>query len=271
VAASYDPAAIALEGRASYSFGRRITPAYLAHRVGFIGIGEYLRPQYGTTVESALSTSAAIYYAYDTRQTLWAPEAGEGFRVTLEYDHIFGRLLEETTTGDTRVLTEDSLRLTASAFKSWRLGASHTLSLRGSAGSFFFGTPRQQLLYAIGGTLNVRGYPIAARLGKVRAIAGGEWVHPIFRELNENAFFFAWASGLDGALYADVATIADDVSQLRSAPLLADVGYGFRLYIDYFGVRPGLMSIDVAVPLFDVHGNRHVGPPAVYIDFARSF
>jgi hypothetical protein len=271
VAASYDPAAIALETRASYGFGTRITPAQLAHRVGVIAVGQFLRPHFGTTTESALAASGALYYAYETRQTLWAPEAGESFRLTLEYDHVFGKLIEETTTHETRVLTEDSLRITANAVKSWRIGGRHTLSLRGNAGTFLYGTPRQQLLYPIGGALYVRGYPVDARLGKVRGIASAEWVHPIFAELDENAFYWAWASGLDGALFADGAVIADDITLLGSAPFLADVGYGFRLYLDYLGVRPGLMSIDIALPLFDVNGHPHVGPPAVYIYFARSF
>jgi hypothetical protein len=89
--------------------------------------------------------------------------------------------------------------------------------------------------------------------------------------MNENAFLLWYVSGLDGAFYADAAIIADELSQLGSAPFLADVGYGLRLYIDYFGVRPGVMAVDLAFPLFDIQGRRDLGPPAVYIDFSQSF
>jgi hypothetical protein len=270
IRASYDPAVIALEGRASYGFGDRVNPAALDQRIGLIAAGEYLRPSFGGTRESALGIATALYYAFDTRQTVWVPEGGQGVRVTLEYNHTFGQLTE-IAGGQERALSQDSMALTLRAFQAWRLGAAHTIAIRGTAGSYLFGEPRSQLLYALGGRANVRGYNIDARLGKARGIAGAEWIHTLIPELDENAFNFAWASGLDGTLFADLAVVADDLKSIRSAPPSADVGYGLRIFLDYFGVQPGIMAVDVAFPLYDVRGNAGLGPPAVYIDFTQSF
>jgi hypothetical protein len=271
IRATYDPAAISLQGRASYGFGPRVTPADLMHRVGLIVSGEYLRPSFGGTTESALAVSSAIYYLFDTRQTLWAPEGGQGVRATLQYNHTFGQLNELETDGTTRALSQDSASFTLRAFQAWRLGAAHTLALRGTAGSYLFGEPRAQLLYALGGRANVRGYNIDAKLGKVLGIASAEWIHTLIPELDTNAFYISWVSGLDGTLYADAAVLADDWGSLKSTPRSADVGYGLRIFIDYFGVRPGIMAVDVAFPLYDLKGNPGLGPPAVYIDFTQSF
>lgn len=268
--ADYTPAAIALSGRVVRSFGRLVNPAELAQHVGLTVAGEYLRPKFANATQDAFAVSAALSYGFDTRQTVWAPEGGQGFRLTLEQNHVFGQLVEQAPSG-ARALSEDALRLTARAFQSWRLGGAHTLSIRGSAGSYLFGTPRSQLLYAVGGRSNVRGYPIDAVLGRARAIASAEWVHHLIPELDENALFFAWASGLDGTLYADLAVAGADLPALTSAPLLSDVGYGLRVSIDYFGVRPGVMSVDIAVPLSDARGRGRIGSPAVYIDFVQSF
>ena len=49
------------------------------------------------------------------------------------------------------------------------------------------------------------------------------------------------------------------------------MGYGLRFYIEYFGVRPGVMAIDVALPLVRARGATELGPPALYIAFTQSF
>jgi hypothetical protein len=232
--------------------------------------GEYLRPDFGEMNQSAFAVAAALFYGFDNRQTLWMPEGGRGLRLSVEYNHVFGRLLEGGADA-VRSLTEDALRVTLRGFQAWWIGGAHQISLRGTIGSYLFGTPREQLLYAAGGRFNVRGYPSDARLGRMRGIASAEWLHPLLPELDENAFYIAWVTGLDGTLYADAAVVLDDLESLGSAPVLADIGYGVRLYIDYFGIRPGVMAIDVAFPLFRADGKRDLGPPAVYIDFGHSF
>lgn len=263
--ASYAPEAVSLSTRASYRFGHRVTPDQLAQWVGGVIGGEYLRPEFAGTEESAVAVSGTLFWGYDDRKTAWAPEAGLGLRASLGVSHSFG-----TPSADQDV-TRDAVNLTLRALKSWRLDAAHQLSIRASAGAYLFGTPRNQLLYALGGRRNVRGYVVDDGVGRARGIVSAEWVHPLMPDLDLNAAWLVWVTGLDGALYADVAVLGDDPLDALSRAPRADVGYGFRVYLDYFGVRPGVMALDLALPLVDDEGRFSVGSPAVYIDFAQSF
>jgi hypothetical protein len=271
VRADYDPAAIGLSARGSWSFGQAVTRSRLLQAFGAAVEGAYLRPKFGDARESAFAVAGRVYWSWDDRQSLWAAEPGSSANVTLEYSHVFGRVLEEIEGGPPRSVSQDALSLSARALKTWRFDGAHQLTVRASAGAFLFGDPRRQILFRIGGRANVRGYEVDASLGEARAIGSFEWLHPLLPEVDDDHFFLWWVSGLDGALYGDVAVIAGELSDLGSAPFLADVGYGFRVYIDYFGIRPGVMAVDIAFPLFDVQGRRDLGPPAVYIDFAQSF
>jgi hypothetical protein len=112
---------------------------------------------------------------------------------------------------------------------------------------------------------------VDAAVGRFRAIASAEWLHPLVAETSIDGFHLAWVTGIDGAIFGDLAAIADDPAGLVSRRPLADVGYGLRLYLDWFGVRPGVMAIDVAFPLVALPGESRLGPPAIYVDFAQSF
>lgn len=267
----FDPAAIGLSARSSYAFGESVTRSRLLQSIGAGIEGAYLRPKFGDAVESAFVAAGRVFWSYDDRQSLWAAEPGSSFSATLEYSHVFGQVLEAIAGGGTREVSADALSLSARAVRSWRFGGSQQLTARATAGAFLFGDPRRQILFRAGGRANMRGYPVDATLGEARGVVSLEWGHPILPELNDNAFGIWSVTGMDGALYADAGIIADELSNLSNAPFLADVGYGIRLYIDYFGVRPGVMAVDLALPLFDIQGRRRVGDPAVYIDFSQSF
>ncbi|CAN0558558.1 unnamed protein product, partial [Laminaria digitata] len=253
--ASYAPEAVSLSGRATYRFGQAVTPDSLNQWVGMVLGGEYLRPQFAGTLDSAFALSGSVYYGYDDRRTAWAPEAGTGLRASLSASRVFGQPAEDSG------VSQQAINLTLRGLRSWRLHARHQLSLRASFGAYLYGTPRVQLRYALGGRRNVRGYVVDDEVGRIRGIASAEWVHSWVPDMNLNAAWLVWVTGLDGALFADVAVIGDDLRDLgRTAPR-ADVGYGVRIYIDYFGVRPGVMAIDVALPLVDTQGRWSVGPP----------
>lgn len=261
----YSPSAVAVSARGIYAFGSTVTPDRLAHYVGATVEGSYLRPEYAGTTESAFAFSGAAYYAYDDRLTSWLPDRGSGLRLGLGYDRTLGAL--DPAAG----LTNDALSVSLRALRSFRAHGQQ-LSLRASAAGFLLGEPRAQLRYPLGGRAALRGYVLGEEVFRYRGLLSAEWVHPILPEANDNAVELVWATRLEGALYADVAMVSDELSGLGRRALRADVGYGFRVYLDYFGVRPGVMSIDLAFPLIDpVTGRGQVGPPAVYIDFAQSF
>lgn len=263
--ADYAQDAAALSARASYSFGKPVNAARLSQ---FVGVGvstEILREGFAKSASGGTAIGVSASYGYDDRRSIWAPEDGNAFRVSASYYRVFGADLEGSNT------TNESIGLTARALKQWRIGLRHQISLRGSLAAYVVGRPRPQLLWSLGGRGGVRGYALDAELGRVRAIGSVEWLHPLLPEFEANGFFMAWVNGLDGALYGDVGLIGDDVEEARSGPLFGDVGYGLRLYIDYLGVRPGVMSVDFALPLVRARGAMELGPPAIYIAFAQSF
>lgn len=282
IRADYDPATAALSARATYGFGEPVTAARLDRWVGLILEGAYLRPGFGVAGaagaacsglggdETAFATSAAVVLGYDDRRSVWAPEAGTGLRVVLEYNRVFGELTECRDGAAARV-SPDSVSASARFLRQWRLGGAHQISVRAKAGAFLVGSPREQLLFRLGGRTNVRAYTSGAAQGRAQGIASAEWLHPLLPELDENAGEIAWVTGIDGALFADVALLADGLEALDRGSAFAGVGYGVRLYLDYFGVRPGVMAVDVAVPLVGLDGRPAVGPPAIYVDFSQSF
>lgn len=261
----YSPSAVAVSARGLYAFGSTVTPDRLAHYVGATVEGSYLRPEFAGTTESAFAFSAATYYAYDDRLTSWLPDRGSGLRLGLGYDRTFGSL--DPAAG----LSNDALSISARALRSFRAHGQQLTFLARAAG-FLVGEPRAQLRYPLGGRGALRGYVLGDEVFRYRGLLSAEWVHPLLPEANDNAVELVWATRLEGALCADLAMVSDRLADLDRRALRADVGYGFRVYLDYFGVRPGVMSIDIAFPLIDpVTGRGRVGPPAVYIDFAQSF
>lgn len=273
--ASYGPSAISVSARSTYKFGRAVTPASLVQWVGAVAAGEYLRPDFAGATRSAFAASGAVYYGYDDRQSIWAPEPGLAFRASLGFSQTFAA--PEPDSG----LTRGALRLSLRGLRSWRLGGQHQLSVRAKAGGFLTGTPNPQLQYALGGRNNFRGYVVDTAVGRWRAILSGEWVHPLAPDVDINAGWLVWWSGLDGALFADIGGIGDVFGHDRAptealipparTQFRADVGYGLRFYIDYFGMQPAVMAVDVALPLLEDRGAWAVGRPAIYIDFAQSF
>lgn len=262
--ADYGADAIGLSARTRYSFGARATAARLAQSIGLSASGEYLREGFAKTDESGFAATVSLSYGYDDRKSNWAKETGFAARISATYQHVFGA---EPKVPQTR----DALAVTAKAVGQWQVSLAHQLAARLSAGAFAVGTPRPQLLYAIGGRRGVRGYATDAAVGRVRGIASVEWLHALVPELQVNGFEYAWLNGLDGALFADVAIIAEDLAALGDVPILGDIGYGLRFNVDWLGVTPGVMAIDVAFPLVDPDGGGSPGPPGVYLDFSQSF
>ncbi len=268
ISAGFSPQALSLSGRAIRRFGHRVTPDRLAHWVGGSVGGQQLRDDFADA-EANYALTGQLFYGYDDRLTAWAPEPGLGLRAAVTYNHVFGAL--STVDSDGVDVTRDAVAVTLRGLRSWRVDGRHQLSLRGSVGAYVAGRPQQQLLYFLGGRDAVRGYLVDEEVGRYRAITSAEWVHTLLTDADENVVELSWATKLDGALFADVAAISDELEGDFRRKLRADVGYGLRIYLDYFGVRPGVMSVDLAFPLLDQEGRFEVGTPAVYIDFSQSF
>ncbi len=267
--AGFGPDAISFTGRALRRFGPRVTPDRGQRWLGVSVGADRLRSNFADETNPSYALTSNLFVGSDTRQTAWAPEPGTALRAALTYNHVFGRLSRLDSDGES--VTRNALALTLAGLKAWRIEGRHQLSLRGSVGSFVAGRPQSQLLYFLGGRTAVRGYVIDDTVGRYRALGSAEWLHSLLGEANENVVELVWATRLDGAFFADVALIGNDLGTALARQVRADVGYGLRIYLDYFGIRPGVMAVEVAVPLLDDQGRFAVGSPAVYIDFSQSF
>lgn len=261
--ADYRPDSLSATLRATYGFGRAVNPNQLAHWLGLSAAGGYLRPGFGDQLEDGFATQVSAFYGYDGRSSPWAPETASALRLSATYNRVFGTPPAGST--------PDSFGVSARLLTQLRLDLRHLLALRVTASAYLAGDPRSQLLFSAGGRSNARGYAVEDDLARLRGVASVEWLHPLLPRWEEEGFFLAWVNGLDGALFADVAVLADRFRELDAAPVLADVGYGLRFYIDYGGVRPGVMAIEVAFPLVETRNQQALGPPALYIDFTQSF
>ena len=51
----------------------------------------------------------------------------------------------------------------------------------------------------------------------------------------------------------------------------ADLGYGLKLYFDWLGVQPGLLTVDIGWPISRARPRFWNEAPSVYLGFTQSF
>jgi hypothetical protein len=261
--AEYAQDAISGLARATYGFGPLVTPARLAGFATAYVEGGYLRAGFGGAPSAGGALATGLTVGWDDRWSIWAAESGTSLRLNAQ---LASRLGEPGPGVDPHALSV-SARLT----RQWRLGVHQQLTARLTAATTLFGRPERQLLFGLGGRAGVRGYALDAELGRHRATAHLEWLHPVAPRLELNGFFLAWVTGVEGAAFVDAGVVGDTLDEAFGGPVFADVGYGLRFLIDYLGVRPGIMAIEVAFPLVRARGAATLGPPAVYVAFSQTF
>lgn len=265
VSGTYAPEAVSLSGSATRGLGAAVTPNQRSAWLGLSVTADRLLEGFVAGAGAAWAARGQLTFGYDDRATAWAPEPATGFRARLGY----ARVLSRDGPAPSRE-TDDALSLGLAGLRSVRLGAAHTFSVRARMNAWLVGRPRPQLLFDLGGRNSVRGFRIGEEQGRLRGVLGGEWLHPLARDLEVDAFSLVWADRMDGALFADIATIGNSFDDLGRRGLRADIGYGLRIYLSYLGVRPGVMAVDVAFPVLD-DGRWGVGAPEVYVAFTQSF
>ncbi len=119
----------------------------------------------------------------------------------------------------------------------------------GSA-SWVFGDPLAAERPGLGGRFLMRGYQNAELVG--RGIAFGvveaRFTPTAFSDMAANAVHIAWIREIQLALFAGVGGIFD-LTDGRDAALGLEVGGGVRIHFEYGGVQPGVLVVDLAVPL----------------------
>ena len=115
-------------------------------------------------------------------------------------------------------------------------------------GGFTAGEALPSELQTIGGASRLRGYESGEMLGRGALYLVAEHRWSAFRDLSMNLGHVIWVREIQLAFFGGVAA-AFETTDGRDVAGAADVGAGVRVHYEYGGVQPGVISLDVGVPL----------------------
>lgn len=211
----------------------------LKHRVVFTADFAWLKQSFAET-DAPLLAEFSGGYIFETRSNSFMPTRG-------------GRLSITGTVGRDFALKNDSLRslaesgflgLDVQGIRLFKLHPNHVLAVKAKAG-FVLGNVKHSQ-FTVGGDRDLRGIPESHIVSPARVMGALEWRHLFFKEA-DIPLPFQRVRGLQGALFIEGAAAAQ---ALDTAPSVDDlhvsVGYGFRWFVDWLGVLPGVWGMDFA-------------------------
>ncbi|HJL15480.1 MAG TPA: hypothetical protein RMH99_07495, partial [Sandaracinaceae bacterium LLY-WYZ-13_1] len=154
-------------------------------------------------------------------------------------------------------------------------------------GGFSAGDALPSELQSLGGSRRLRGFESGEHLGRgaVYGIVEHRW--SAFRDLAMNLAHLVWVREIQLAAFAGAGVAFDTVDRgpdgqprADEAVFAADVGLGVRIHYEYGGVQPGVISLDVGLPLtraddlvYDETGTavRRRNPVGFYVGFDQYF
>ena len=254
ISGGYDPAGSYGAFRYTYSFGPRISPDQLSYHLTAITTFERFGQGYAGAAQPVYALVGSLRFNYDNRESARTAFRGFAFNLHLDVGVPFsGALFGQYGGGVLKIL---------------HLSALHAVALRLRADGSV-GTLPLQADYALGGRFAVRGFAQNYKFGAQRLLASGEWRHDVARGFRTNLGDALFIDGVEGALFTDVALLGDEARDLfKREAFAADVGYGLRFLLDQAGINPGVLSVDVGIPLTHFDPQR---PVSVYVGFAQSF
>lgn len=155
--------------------------------------------------------------------------------------------------------------------KIFQLHPSHLLAFRGYLANSGPDSMPTQVEFRLGGLFSMRGLGISQEryIGRNMLLLSGEYRHFLIQDCDVNLWLFR-VRDIQGALFVDGGRVTDTVQEKADqavfgasspATTLADVfkiqhfqadtGYGLRFFVDYLGVSPGLVRLDLAKSLTD--------------------
>lgn len=117
-----------------------------------------------------------------------------------------------------------------------------------AGGGFTAGNALRSELQTLGGGGGLRGFESAELLGRgvVFGVAEHRW--NLFRDLAINVLNLVWIREIQLAAFVGAGSVFDAVDG-QGAVFGMDAGGGLRIHHEYGGVQPGVVSIDVGVPI----------------------
>ncbi len=211
----------------------------LRHRLVFTTNVVWLNRRFRAT-DAPLLAEVSAGYVYESRSNSFMPSKGGRFSVTATVGKDFAldaqidRQLRDTAFAGVDV----------QAIRLLRLHPFHVLALKAKAG-FVLGSVEHSH-YTVGGNRDLRGIPESHVLSPGRIAGTVEWRHFFFKDADlPNVLHRVRA--LQGALFVEGALAARSLSEAPTAEELhVSIGYGFRWFMDWFGVLPAAWGMDFA-------------------------
>ncbi|MFW5921616.1 MAG: hypothetical protein ACOCUS_07230, partial [Polyangiales bacterium] len=138
--------------------------------------------------------------------------------------------------------------------------------------SWIFGDPVPGERPGLGGQFLLRGYESDELVGDgiVYGVAEHRWT--ALNDLALNALHLAWIREIQIALFAGGGLGVEPVRIDDALEPAAEVGAGLRVHFEYAGVQPGVLAIDVGLPLLRTEQARETRAPiGVHIGFDQFF
>ncbi|MBI3074267.1 MAG: BamA/TamA family outer membrane protein [Deltaproteobacteria bacterium] len=231
------------------SFGRKVNDVRLVSAVSAALSVARLSSAFGTVATREGGTTARLDfgYGYDNIETDLTPTRGTSFGAAT------GIGLTGPDSGGLRVNSFSSVGVR----QFLRLAPPLVLGLRASLGFSFsdiLNGGQKALLNgeyrSLGGRTAMRGYVDGELLGNHAILFSAELGWMLTNALAWNFVHTSWVRGIQLALFADAGAVSTDMSLFTSlSPWFTDVGGGIRIFFDYLGAQPGVLSIDVGLPL----------------------
>lgn len=211
----------------------------LRHRVVFTTDVVWLNQRFRETDAPVLAEFSAGY-VFESRSDSYMPSRG-------------GRLSVTATWGKDFSLADDAARplvdagfvgVDVQAVRLLRLHPFHVLALKAKAGVVVGNV--QHSRFTVGGNRDLRGIPESFLVSPGRISGAAEWRHFLFKDA-DLPFVLHRIRALQGSLFVEGALAARSLSDAPTTDELhLSIGYGFRWFLDWFGVLPAVWGMDFA-------------------------
>lgn len=197
----------------------------------------YVHPGFGASQLGGYATDVDLLLSIDTRGYVY--DWREGFSLSVQ-GQVTTTVREDGSVGAT-------VRASARGSNTWAIGNLHAIVLVGHAG-VSIGPVLDADRQSMGGRYGLRGFANDELLGTSALYAVLEHRVTAVTDLAWNVLHAIWARELQLAWWLGAGVLLSAVDG-RDVVGAAEAGLGLRIHYEYAGIQPGLVAIDVGIPI----------------------
>ncbi len=210
--------------------------------------------------DAPLLAEVSAGYVFESRSDSYMPSKGGRFSVTATVGKDFA------LNGEVQRAIKDTafLGVDVQAIRLLRLHPFHVLGLKAKAGLVLGNV--EHSWFTVGGNRDLRGIPESHLLSPGRISGAVEWRHFFFKDADlPNVLHRVRA--LQGSFFMEGAVAAQSLSVAPTKEdLHISIGYGFRWFMDWFGILPATWGMDFAWSPGAPNGLLPIGLPGDWLE-----